>query len=117
MKLAARRPGLLKAIVTVELTATPELAADEENALAQVPQLILWGDNWRGSAFWRKTHDKVEQFANRLGARGAHVQLLDLPVHGITGNTHQMMMDHNNDVILNIVSAWLTVNVGAPARQ
>jgi NitT/TauT family transport system substrate-binding protein len=106
-QLAAKHPDLIKAIAAVEMTAAPDLAKIDVAALAKVPQLLLWGDNQQEFASWRQIREGVDKYATAFAEKGGHIDVIDLPKRGITGNTHQMMMDRNNEVIADIVSDWL----------
>ena len=102
-RLAQRRPGHVRAIVAVEMTAFP----DPDDALIDVPHLLLWGDNWRDQPSWRRTRASLDAYAATLRARGGRVEVLDLPDRGIHGNSHQMMVDRNNEDIFKLAAAWL----------
>ncbi len=105
--LASKRPRDIAAIVTVELTAVPDTATAGMAALAAVPQLILWGDNIPTSPMWMSNKETVRRYADAVNSRGGRVDILDLPARGVAGNSHQMMMDCNNDVLADLVAAWL----------
>ena len=38
---------------------------------------------------------------------GGTVDIVDLPAHGITGNSHMIMMDRNSDQVAALVQGWL----------
>jgi hypothetical protein len=46
-------------------------------------------------------------FAESLRALGGEVDIVDLPAHGITGNSHMIMMDRNSDQVAALVQKWL----------
>jgi pimeloyl-ACP methyl ester carboxylesterase len=107
MQLAAKHPDLVKAIVSVELTAAPPLETIDVAALKKVPQLLLWGDNQQQSGTWRKIRANVDRYVSDYARQGGRIDVIDLPAHGIVGNTHQMMMDRNSDQLAGIVADWL----------
>lgn len=116
-QLAAKRPDLVKAIVTAELTATPDLSKLDASALGRVPQLILWGDNWRDNATWMRIRAQVDGYVAAMQKAGGKVELIDLPARGVAGNSHQMMIDRNNDRIAGVAFDWLRRNVPEAAAK
>lgn len=106
--LAARHPDLVRAVVAVELTAVPDLAAVDAAALARTPQLLVWGDYLGTSDYWRRTRAAADAYAAALRERGGTAEVLDLPARGIRGNTHQVMMDRNSEAVAELVLAWLS---------
>lgn len=112
-QIAARRPDLVRAIVAVEITATPDLTKVDGQSIAKVPQLLLWGDNLQSSDYWRRTRANAEEYSRVIRDLGGKVDIVDLPVRGLTGNTHQMMMDRNSEAIATLVVNWLSENEAA----
>ena len=106
--LAAEMPSRVKAIVTVEMTAAPDLSTLNCNALATVPQLILWGDNWRATQPWQDIRKAIDDYSAAIRSKGCDIAIDDLPGRGLLGNSHQMMLDGNNDLIAKIVLGWLS---------
>ncbi|UUZ71193.1 esterase [Polaromonas sp. P1(28)-8] len=106
-QLALKRPDLIKAIVTVELTAAPDLSKLNASAITNVPQLILWGDNWKENPTWMRIRGQIDAYVASLAQKNAKIRLVDLPSLGIVGNTHQMMVDRNNEAVLRVAFAWL----------
>lgn len=106
-QLASKRPDLIKAIVTVELTAAPDLSKLNASAIANVPQLVLWGDNWKENPTWVRIRSQVDSYVSSLKQKNGKISLVDLPALGISGNTHQMMVDRNNEAVLRVAFAWL----------
>lgn len=107
IRLAAQQPDLVRGIVAVELTAVPNLAKLDAAALARVPHLLIWGDNLQGSDYWRKTRAAADGYAAALQERGGRADILDLPAQGMTGNTHQVMMDRNGEAVAGLVADWI----------
>jgi pimeloyl-ACP methyl ester carboxylesterase len=88
-------------------------AAFEE--LAKIPIQLVYGDNipkepspYPGLDFWRIVLRRAEQFAEAVNRRGGDVTLLNLPEHGVRGNTHFPFSDLNNLEVADLLSAYLT---------
>lgn len=105
LAMAARLPGLLKAVVAVEPSGAPEQVPA---AGACPPYLMVWADNVATHPVWRGYRARVEQHAHNLRQHGAQVTELDLPDRGILGNSHFPMLDLNSDQVLDLVLEWLT---------
>ena len=54
------------------------------------------------------TKQRTYDFADAINRHGGNATVVDLPTEGITGNTHFLMSDLNNDVIADHISDWLT---------
>ena len=141
---ADRRPGLVRAIVSVEpmgppfadipnigplrwgLTAapltfdpprtSPEAVRDADPEALRLPNLA-------GLPIAVVTGD-TSTFAPAsppivalLKAGGAAAELLHLPDHGVTGNGHGLIYEKNSDAALQPVLAWLERHAGAAALQ
>ena len=89
--LVGQRPGLVKALISVEPAGCSVPVADRP-AFVGVPTLILFGDFTSGSAACQNT-------ANALNAAGGDAQLVLLPSVGIHGNSHLLILEKNNDQI------------------
>lgn len=105
--LAQQMPTLIKAIVTVEMTAAPAANSECDARLASVPQIILWGDNWTDDPTWVRIRSSIDNYVARLRKIGGDIELLDLPEKGLLGNSHQIMMDLNNHVVAEKLFRWL----------
>jgi hypothetical protein len=103
-----RQPAQVRAHVLVEPSGAPDPAAADLRPLARVPHLFLWGDYLDSQAGkWRELHRSARCYADALQAMGADVTWIDLPVRGISGNTHLLMFDHNAPQLLDIIATWL----------
>lgn len=104
-RVAQMRPDLVRALVLLE----PAAVGDPEKvkALKDVPQLVVYGDNIAADARWPTIRAHGVEFAGQVRAAGGHVDVVDLPEHGIHGNSHMMMMDHNNMAVAALVQDWL----------
>jgi len=76
-------------------------------ALRDIPQLVVYGDNIASDSRWPTIRANGIKFADGIRAAGGNVDVVDLPERGIKGNSHMMMMDHNNDAVAGLVQDWL----------
>ena len=102
---AQERPDLVKALVLVEPAATGDPA--KVAALAPIPELILYGDFIDRDQRWPKIRANGLAFAEQIRAAGATIDVIDLPAHGIRGNSHMIMMDRNSDEVASLIHSWL----------
>lgn len=112
-QLAATRPALVRGLVAVEMTAVPDLAKVDAATLARVPHYFVWGDNLQTSEYWRRTRAAADGYADALRRAGGRVETLDLPAVGMTGNTHQVMMDANSEAVADRIVGWIS---GLPSQ-
>lgn len=82
--------------------------------LAQVPMLLLYGDNIAeksskeiGPDKWRSELDMAKKFVAAVNRHGGKAELIHLPDIGIRGNTHFLMSDLNNKEIADLTQKWL----------
>ncbi len=101
---AQARPHLFKALVLLEPAAMP---VPKPEALRDIPQLVVYGDNIASDSRWPTIRANGIKFADGIRAAGGNVDVVDLPERGIKGNSHMMMMDHNNDAVAGLVQDWL----------
>jgi len=105
LTIAARRPELLTAVVAIEPSGAPE----ELPAAAHRPAyLMVWGDQIDTHPIWRKYRARVDAYLQQLCVSGAMATSLDLPEHGIKGNSHFPLLDLNSDQVLGRILSWLT---------
>ena len=76
--------------------------------LRDIPVLMIYGDYIKEDARWPDIRARGVAFAESLRAAGGEVDIVDLPAHGITGNSHMIMMDRNSDQVAALVQGWLT---------
>src|SRR5262245_34532643 len=113
--LLRKRPGLVRALVTVEGGCDGFTEKDAKSAFAKVPVLSLWGDYSVGA---KQTvngdarRNGCLAAVNAIKAAGGRAQLTLLPDLGIKGNSHMMMMDRNNLQVAEVIQKWLA-EVGA----
>ena len=59
------------------------------------------------TGFWAGVRDGAEAFAQAYNADGGDCTVVNLPDEGITGNSHFMFQELNNDVIARHIEDWL----------
>ena len=106
----------VSAIVAIEPGGTPEIGSENYQKLldAQIPIVIYFGDyidngpeDIQSSAFWKNVKDAAFEFAEAYNADGGDCTVVDLPQEGITGNSHFMFQEMNNQEIAEHVENWL----------
>jgi pimeloyl-ACP methyl ester carboxylesterase len=105
---ALKRPDLVKAIVAVETSGSPDPDKTDFAKLKGIPMLWVWGDYLEQYPFWQPIVARQEKFRANLKAAGGVGDLLRLPDGGIKGNSHMLMMDKNSDQIANSIQRWMT---------
>lgn len=104
------------AIVAIEPGGTPMEGSDQFNALLEnnVPIVIYFGDyidngpeEIMSTGFWAGVRDGAVAFAEAYNAAGGDCTVVNLPDEGITGNSHFMFQEMNNDVIAAHIENWL----------
>lgn len=63
------------------------------------------------TGFWKSVRDGALAFAEQYNADGGVAAVFDLPKEGITGNSHFMFQELNNDVIADHIESWIQTNV------
>ncbi|MCC7281799.1 MAG: esterase [Acetobacteraceae bacterium] len=104
-KVAQARPDKVKALVLLEPAGIGDPGRIE--ALRGVPQLLVYGDFIAQDSRWPSIRRIGVEFAMKAKAAGADVTVVDLPERGITGNSHMLMMDRNNEAVAQVVQDWL----------
>ena len=110
--LASRMPDRIAAVVLIEPAGAPNLSPDEQARAARVPHFYVWGDNCDDHLAWRTYKSDATAYAEAISSLGGTVETLDLPKHGIFGNSHMPMMDGNSDEIASMILAWLARSEG-----
>ena len=116
LQAAAQRPDLVRAVVVVEPVGCPSNPADPFFE-AEIPFLAVYGDfiAERGQS---GRLGACRSTAEILSKRGVPANMLVLPEVGISGNSHLMMQDDNNDAIAARIRTWITEHVhGGAADQ
>lgn len=107
LKTAAQKSCNVKALVLLEPSGVPELSRQEWEALAGIPQLILWGDNVKQYAMWTAYYRKVRTYYEAIAGQNSMAQWLELPDQGIYGNSHVLYLDRNSHQIARLVDEWI----------
>lgn len=107
LNLAHRIPELIRAVVLLEPAGAPSLSAEQLHRAASVPHLVIWGDYFDRTPQWRTYREPVTGYARQLAQAGGRIDILDLPDHGIRGNSHLPMMDDNSEELAARVIDWL----------
>ena len=73
----------------------------------------LYGDNIQKSSElvgpdkWYTELDIAKKFVAAVNRHGGDATLVELPKIGLTGNTHFLMSDLNNDKLADLMAKWL----------
>lgn len=106
----------IAAIVAIEPGGTPQTGSEQYQKLleADIPIIIYFGDyidngpeDVMSTGFWQSIRDGAVQFAESYNGDGGDCTVVNLPDEGITGNSHFMFQELNNDVIADHIEAWL----------
>lgn len=106
----------ISAIIAIEPGGTPEPGSEQYQKLleAEIPVTIYFGDyidngpeDIMSTGFWQAVRDGAIQFAESYNSDGGDCTVVYLPDEGITGNSHFMFQELNNDVIADHIAAWL----------
>ncbi len=101
---AERCPHQVAAIVAIE---PAQGGAGDGAALAGIPVLAVYGDHLGLDARWPTIRARTDGYFASARAAGATVEVLDLPLRGIYGNSHMLMMERNNAEIALLIHDWL----------
>lgn len=106
----------MAALIAVEPGGTPVVGSEEYKKFldAKIPMVIIFGDNIdngpediKSTAFWKGVRDMALDFAEHYNADGGYAEVWDLPKLGITGNSHFMFQEMNNQQIWDLIENWL----------
>lgn len=85
--------------------------------LTEKPIVIYFGDyipengaTTLGGSNWEVRLKMAKEFVNTINRHGGNATLIELPKIGITGNSHFLMQELNNDIIADQVFSWLVEN-------
>ncbi len=110
----------IAAIMAIEPGGAPLPGSEQYKRLlgARIPIVIYFGDyidNGPGdimsTGFWKSVRDDAAAFAERYRADGGSAEVVDLPKTGLTGNSHFLFQELNNDAIADHVEAWIQDHV------
>lgn len=106
----------MAALIAVEPGGTPEVGSAEYKKFlnAKIPMVIIFGDridngpeDIKSTVFWKAVRDQALDFASHYNADGGYAEVWDLPKMGITGNSHFLFQEKNNQQIWNLIQNWL----------
>jgi pimeloyl-ACP methyl ester carboxylesterase len=103
---ALKRPELIKAIVAVEPSGSPDPDKTDFAQLKSIPILWLWGDYLEQYPFWQPIVARQQKFRANLTAATGTADWVNLPAQGVKGNSHMLMMDANSDQIASLIQQW-----------
>ena len=103
---ALKVPELIKGMILVETSGAPDPTKVDLSAFKTVPHLFVWGDHRQDFPFWVTVTANIAKYRDGVANAGAAVEWVELPEHGIKGNTHMMMMDRNSDQIAQLIQDW-----------
>ena len=108
------------AIVAIEPGGAPQVDSDAYNAMVEqeIPVTFYYGD-YIGEAFtdvpaaamWSMMASSADTFTEAYNAAGGNSTVIHLPDEGITGNSHFMFQELNNDIIADHIETWIQENV------
>lgn len=116
----ARYTDHIAAIVAIEPGMAPEVDGEDYTALLEkkIPVIFYYGDyigeeftNVPAAGMWTMMSSTADAFTEAYNAAGGSSTVVHLPDEGITGNSHFMFQELNNDVIAEHVEAWIQENV------
>ncbi|MCC8067491.1 MAG: alpha/beta fold hydrolase [Clostridiales bacterium] len=108
------------AIVAIEPGSAATVDSDVYNALLEqdIPITFCYGDyigeeytDVPAAMLWSYMASTADSFTEAYNAAGGNSTVVRLPEEGITGNSHFMFQELNNDVIAEHVEAWILENV------
>lgn len=104
---ALHAPDRVRAVISLEPSGAPDPQQFDPATLRGIPHLFVWGDYLEQHPFWVDAMTPVRRWSEALLQAGVAVEWLDLPAHGITGNSHALMADDNSDAIAELVLDWM----------
>jgi len=110
IRMALHHPGLVKGLVLIEPAGAPNPASEPARSLRNIPHLYVWGDNRSDEPSMKNTIPLAKTWCAALQDAGTTVDWLDLPAIGITGNSHFIPMDLNNEKVADLIQDWMVRN-------
>ena len=108
------------AIVAIEPGGAPQADSDAYNALLEqnIPIAFYYGDyigeeftDVPAAAMWTMMASGADVFTESYNTAGGNSTVVRLPEEGITGNSHFMFQELNNDVIADHIETWIQKNI------
>lgn len=103
----ATMPERVRAVIVLDPSGAPDPTVHDAARASGVPHLFVWGDFLDRHSFWVESRPAVIRWRDALRQADGDVTWIDLPEHGILGNSHAMMCDDNSDLIAGLVLQWL----------
>lgn len=81
--------------------------------ITRIPIVLYYGDNIApstthvGMSKWNSELDMARKFVAAINRHGGDAELVELPKVGLTGNTHFLMGDENNQQLADLAEQWL----------
>ena len=106
----------ISAIIAIEPGGAPQVDSEQYKKLleAKIPIIFYYGDYMENgpedimsSDFWSGIKAGSFAFAEAYNAAGGDATVIDLPAIGITGNSHFMFQELNNQEIADHIENWL----------
>jgi hypothetical protein len=110
LRAALQLPEQVKAIVAIEPHGFPDFSSGDQEkfaALKEMELLFVLADFNEKVSLYTHLSSEIRKAVRVFLERGVSVDLLDLPAIGVTGNSHMVMMDQNNDEIVRLIISWL----------
>ena len=79
----------------------------DPGALAGRPLALVFGDFMGESETWQRLREEALAIGAAWTGSGGSLDVVDLPRHGLFGNSHMPMMDRNSRDVANFLVAWL----------
>ncbi len=79
----------------------------DPGALAGRPLALVFGDFMEESETWQRLREEALAIGAAWTGSGGSLDVVDLPRHGLFGNSHMPMMDRNSRDVANFLVAWL----------
>lgn len=117
---AAKYTEHIAAIVAIEPGGAPAVDSEDYQAVTEqnIPVTFYFGDYIdngdpaiQATGMWQAMRQTCYDFEEAYTAQGGNCTVVDLPQEGITGNSHFMFQELNNDVIAEHIENWILENV------
>ena len=103
-QLAERCPDLVESIIAVE----PARAGDGDgSSFTGVDVLAIYGDFIELDSRWPAIRRITDAYFATASSNGADITVRDLPLDGVRGNSHLLLIEDNNAAIAGIALDWL----------
>lgn len=117
-------PTAVRGIISLEsgYACDARFTAQERAILAKIPILIVFADHLADApapfaSRWTTSLKQCRDFAKEIEEAGGDVTFLHLPEIGVRGNSHMFMLDRNNQLIADLLLAWIDDHVERCAKQ